>query len=85
MITTKKLGATNTKGARIVATGGGHKVTIPYPHELNTFDAHLSAARVIAQSMGWNQMTFCDSPDRKGFAFMSTTFAVPVDGGENPT
>lgn len=81
MIVTKKLEATNTKGARIVATGGGHKVTIPYPYGFNDFDAHLSAARVIAQSMGWNQMTFCDSPDRKGFAFMSTILKVSC---ENP-
>ncbi len=79
MIMTKKLGVTNTKGARIVATGGGHKVTIPYPYELDTFDAHLSAARVIAQSMGWSTMAFCDSPDRKGFAFMSTILTVPVN------
>ena len=84
MITTKKLATTNTKGARIVATGGGHRVVIPYPHEFNTFDAHLSAARVVAERMGWSQMTFCDSPNRTGFVFMSTTFTVPVRDGENP-
>ena len=84
MITTKKLGPTNTQGTRITATGGGYRVTIPYPLELKTFDAHLLAARQVAAKMGWTQMTFCDSPDRKGFVFMSTTFTVPVDGGENP-
>lgn len=79
MITTKKLGATNTKGARIVATGGGHKITIPYPYEFNTFDAHLSAARIIADKMGWVTMAFSDSPNRKGFVFMNTIFTVQVN------
>jgi len=79
MITTKKLPPTDTKGARITASGGGHRVTIPYPHEFNTFDAHLSAARIIANKMGWVTMTFSDSPNRKGFVFMNTTFTVPVN------
>ena len=78
MITTKKLGATNTKGARIVATGGGHKVTIPYPYELNTFDAHLSAARVIAGTFGWTKLSYGDSPDRKGYVFLNANLSVDI-------
>lgn len=78
MIVTKKLGATNTRGARITAKGGGHRVTIPYPYELNTFDAHLAAAQLVAEKMCWAQMAFCDSPDKRGFVFMSTSWTVPV-------
>ena len=78
MITTKKLGATNTKGARIVATGGGHKVTIPYPFELNTFDAHLSAAKIIAEKFGWTKVVYSDSNDRNGYVFLNANFSVEL-------
>lgn len=81
MIVTKKLAPTNTRGARITATGGGYKVTIPYPHELNTFDAHLSAARQVAAKIGCNEMAVCDSPDRTGFVFVITILKVSC---ENP-
>lgn len=44
MIRTRYLGPTNTKGARIRATNGVRSVTIPYPYELDTEDAHMKAA-----------------------------------------
>lgn len=48
MIRTKYLGPTNTRGARIKAWAGDRSVTIPYPYELNTEDAHMAAADKLA-------------------------------------
>lgn len=48
MIRTKYLGPTDTRGARIKAWCGETSVTIPYPYELNTEDAHTEAASKLA-------------------------------------
>jgi hypothetical protein len=48
MIRTKYLGPTDTRGARIKAWSGETSVTIPYPYELNTEDAHTEAASKLA-------------------------------------
>lgn len=48
MIRTKYLGPTDTRGARIKAWSGETSVTIPYPYELNTEDAHVEAASKLA-------------------------------------
>jgi hypothetical protein len=53
-ITTKYIGATNTRGSRVKATsGGGLTLTIPYDHSLDTFDAHLKAAVALARKYKW--------------------------------
>jgi hypothetical protein len=44
-IRTRFHGATNTRGARISADDGrGHRLTIGYPYELNSEQAHRRAA-----------------------------------------
>ena len=54
-ISTKYIGPTNTKGARIKAYAeGGNSVTISYPHELSTEKAHLEAALCLRDKMNWN-------------------------------
>jgi hypothetical protein len=53
-ITTKFLGATNTRGSRIKATCDAGSVTISYPHELNYREAHRKAAQALADKLGWN-------------------------------
>lgn len=55
-IITKFIPCTNTKGSRIKAsTGkGGHSVMIPYPHELNSEDAHEEAAASLCDKMNWS-------------------------------
>lgn len=54
-IETKYLGPTNTRGSRIKAyTDNGHSLTIGYPHELDTRDAHAKAAVELARSLGWD-------------------------------
>jgi len=50
-ISTKYLGPTNTKPARIKATtGGGYSLTIPYSYDGNP---HMAAAQMLARKMGW--------------------------------
>ena len=79
MIVTKKLGPTNTLGARITAKCADRKVTIPYPHEMCTFDAHMSAAKILAKEMGWSKLAYSDSPDRKGYVFVNANFFGDTD------
>lgn len=52
-ITTKYV-ATNTRGARIVATDGdGNRVNIFYPNDLPDEQRHRAAARALCKKMGW--------------------------------
>jgi hypothetical protein len=53
-IETKKLGATNTRGSRIIAkTASGVKLTIGYPYELSGVDCHAKAAEALARNLKW--------------------------------
>ena len=53
-IETKKLGATNTRGVRIIAkTASGVKLTIGYPYELSGVDCHAKAAEALARQLAW--------------------------------
>lgn len=53
-ITTKYVGPTDTKGARIIAREpDGQRCTIGYPHELNAENAHRSAAEALRDKCGW--------------------------------
>ncbi len=53
-IVTKYLGATNTKPSRIKATSAsGLSLTISYPHELTSDNAHQLAARKLCDKYGW--------------------------------
>lgn len=53
-ISTKYRGPTDTRGGRIIASDSdNNRVTIPYPHELNSDDAHRKAAEALREKMGW--------------------------------
>lgn len=53
-IRTKYHGPGNVRGSRISATDDdGNRVTIPYPHQLNSEDGHLLAARTLCRKMNW--------------------------------
>lgn len=53
-IQTRYLGPTNYRGSRIKATAeGGHSVTIGYPHEYNTEQAHWQACKALLAKTGW--------------------------------
>lgn len=56
-ILTRYLGPTNTRGARIVASAEGvARLTVGYPHELDSEAAHAKAAEALANKYGWLQI-----------------------------
>ena len=57
-IITRYHGPTDFRGSRITATAGnGKRVTIPYPHELDSYQAHREAAVALIRRMGWAPVT----------------------------
>lgn len=53
-IQTRYLGPTNHRGSRITAWAeGGHRVTIPYPHELSGEAVHRAAAEALCVKLDW--------------------------------
>lgn len=53
-ILTRYHGATNTRGSRISATAeGGHRISIPYPHELSGEACHAAAATELCRKLQW--------------------------------
>lgn len=53
-ITTKFIGPTSTRGARIKATScSGQTLTISYDHALNSDCAHSQAAMALAKKLNW--------------------------------
>jgi hypothetical protein len=49
-IRTRYVSPTDTRGARIRATGGGRSLTVPYDHSAS--NAHLPAAEALAAVLG---------------------------------
>jgi hypothetical protein len=52
-IETRYMRPTNTRGGRIKAIAWGGNITIPYPHDLSTDDAHRAAAQALIDKLGW--------------------------------
>ena len=53
-ISTKYIGATNSRGSRIAAvTASGIKLTINYPYDLSGVDCHALAAEKLARKLEW--------------------------------
>ena len=75
-IQTKYHGPTNTRGSRISAKAEGVRgISIPYPHELNTTDAHAKAANELANKYNWLEdggwtLVGGGLPDQSGMAFV---------------
>lgn len=69
-IETRYVGPTNTRGARIIASDSdGNRITIGYPHELNSEDAHRAAAEKLRESMQWKGELVSGSTKR-GYVFV---------------
>ncbi len=68
-IETKYLGATNTRGSRIKASGNGNTITIPYPHELSGAACHAKAAVALCKKMDWSGKLISGATD-KGYVFV---------------
>jgi hypothetical protein len=83
-IETKYLGPTNTKGGRIKAECWGGNVTISYPHELDTAEAHKAAAQALIDKMTalalrhggsrtiWNTGIWTQGGNAKGTGYVFT-------------
>ena len=54
-ITTKFIGATNTKGERIAATTcSGQRIVIDWPYDKSAVNAHAEAALALCSKLGWS-------------------------------
>lgn len=71
-IQTKYLGPTNSRGARIIASAKGFKVSIPYPYELDGVASHFKAVKALIDKnkLDWDltNMRFGDI-DNNGLVF----------------
>lgn len=52
-ITTKYLGPTNHKGARIKAYAYGGSIIVPFDYACNGDEMHKRAAMALVRKMGW--------------------------------
>ncbi len=70
-ITTKYLGATNSRGSRIKATSAsGQSVTVPYDHGLDTNEMHHKAAKALAKKLGWDKPMIAGSLGNSGNVYV---------------
>lgn len=70
-IKTKYLSPTNYRGGRIKAKAWGGNITIPYPHQMNTDQAHRKAAMALVDKMGWGGLwAQGGSADGSGYYFV---------------
>ena len=69
-IVTKYHGPTDTRGSRISASDeDGNRISISYPDELNSADAHAKAAGVLCDKLGWHGSLVSGSL-KNGFVFV---------------
>jgi len=54
-IQTKILLPTNNRGCRIKATSWAGSITIPFPYDVCTDDAHMQAARALLAKLEWDE------------------------------
>ena len=68
-ITTRYIGPTNTKAARIKATAEAGSTTVAWDHALNIQDNHAAAAITLAQIYGWDG-ELCQGGIAGGYCFV---------------
>ena len=82
-ISTKFLGATDSRGSRIKATCEGGSVTVSYPYEKRSgAEAHSVAALALCAKMGWAG-TLIAGGTQTGYVFVFASSA-PWDVFESP-
>ena len=86
-ITTKYLGPTNQRGARIVARAFAGKVTVPWDYSENVMANHAAAAKALAEKYQWTGGRWHGGglPDDTGYCFVhelpgSIAFTVDANG-----
>jgi hypothetical protein len=69
-ITTKFLGATNTKGERVKATSSsGISVTIPWSYSGRTIECHFEAVKALCDKLNW-EATFISGEHKCGYVWV---------------
>lgn len=70
-ITTKYIGATNTRGSRIKATAAAGSITISCDDSLNIERRHAKAAQALAAKLGWKGSYYQGGmPNDCGYVFV---------------
>lgn len=78
-ITTRYLGPTNTRGARIVADDGdGNRASVPYPDAMSGYAAHAVAVRALCSKLGWTG-TYVPGAARTGYVWVDAATPERVD------
>jgi hypothetical protein len=76
-ITTKFLGPTDSRGARVKARAQAGSVTVPWNHALGVEDNHIRAAQALAIKMDWQGNWRGGAlPDDTGYAFVRSSAVV---------
>ena len=71
IITTKFIGPTNYRGARIKASCQAGSITIAYPYDESISDSHWMAAQELIKKLGLNWGTeFTVGSDNTGYYFI---------------
>jgi hypothetical protein len=68
-IITEYHGATDTRGARIVAKCNGKRVSISYPYELSGSETHKAAAVAYCEKHGIKSREFTEAYTGNGYVF----------------
>lgn len=76
-IVTRFLGPTERTGARIIATCDAGRIVRPYMYASTREDNHVSAARALAQKLGWTsefygRIVSGELPGSKGYVHVFT-------------
>jgi len=70
-ITTKYLGPTQNRGARVKARSQVGSLTLPYDYGLDPVENHRLAAMALADRWGWKATWIGGAlPSRNGYAFV---------------
>lgn len=70
-ITTRYLGPTNHRGARVKATCQAGSITIPWDHAWNADKNHAMACAALQAKLGWREKRIGGAlPDGRGYAFV---------------
>lgn len=81
-ITTKYLGPTNARGARVKATASAGSVTVAWDYALNPAQNHCAAAKALAEKCDW-QGRYVGGATEAGYVFVFPFSPINAREGED--
>ena len=82
-IQTKYIPASNTRGSRIKATADRGSISIPYPHEIDSWQVHAFAAQKLCEKFTAEDLKQFGTPITKNpWARAFVSGAMPNNKGE---